>query len=344
MSIYRRTIALFTCCFAVITSNPGKAQTFQPIFEDADGKTAIIAPQGFFGVNTANSSLRFQYYYAQSAAPAKNDRTKIGRWNRFYCGVDVLASAEGGLSNLFSSGTFTPGTSADLLLGHRSLLFGTVDRTDRSGETVKYYFNKATVQDWLTLRLGLKAARYKLYDASQPFEQQLATEVFRGQNLQLAYTVLVNGATSIGVSWDNAKVNNIEDLSAVKYNEESVTTDPSGQTVRTFEKQVSAFTGTFNTFSVNTYSLDLVHVLTPNSDATRYAFHLYGRLNDYQQQNVYKAGLGFYAFPRGKLFGGVFFQSDDLTNKLSPGTEFIQRVNLGVTVKLVLPTLGNIGQ
>ncbi|TDH21409.1 hypothetical protein EXU57_19615 [Segetibacter sp. 3557_3] len=342
MSLVIRTIASLACCFALVAAT--RAQTFQPIFEDADGKTAIIAPQGFFGINTANSSLRFQYYYAQSAAPAKNDRTRIGRWNRFYCGVDVRASAESGLSNLFSNGTFTPGTSGDLLIGHRSLLFGTVDRSDRSGETVKYYFNNATVQDWFTLRLGLKAAKYKLYDETRPFEQQLATETFRGQTLQVAYTVLVNGATSIGLSWDNSKVNNIDDLGTIKYNQARVTSDPSGQTVRTFEREVTAFTGNYDTYTLNTYSLDLVHVLTQNSDATRYAFHLFGRRNDFQQQHLYKAGVGFYAFPKGKLFGGVFFQSDDLTNKLSPGSKFIDRVNLGLTVKLVLPTLGQIAR
>ena len=52
-------LSWFTCC----------AQSFEPIFEDAEGKSSIIAPRGFFGVNTANSSVRFQYFYSRSAAP-----------------------------------------------------------------------------------------------------------------------------------------------------------------------------------------------------------------------------------------------------------------------------------
>jgi hypothetical protein len=336
---------LVSLLLGTILLQEGYAQGFEPIFEDAQGKTSIIAPKGYLGVNTANSSIRFEYFYSKSASPNPHNPTKVGRWNRFYCGANVVGSAEGGLATLFSNGNFNPGTSADLLLGHRSLLFGTVDRRDRSGEAVRYYFGdkKVTIQDWLTLRMGVKAAKYKLYDKTQPFNQQLSTEQFRGHVVQLAYTLLFNGATSIGASWDVSKINNINELTPTKFKQETTITDPSGQTTRKFEQEVNVYSGAYSTLTLNTYSLDLVQLLTSTS-STRYAFHLFGRLAQSSREGVYKAGLGFYAFPKGKIFGGVFVESNDVSNKVSNTPNFFKRVDIGLTVKFAFPSLGGLGE
>lgn len=337
----------FILCFLflVVPFQKSYAQSFEPIFEDADGKTSIIAPRGFFGVNTANSSIRFQYFYSKSASADRQNPTSIGKWNQFYGGVNVAGSAEGGIANLFSEGNFNPGTSAHLFLGHRSLFFGTLDRSDRKGETVKYYFGdrKVTIQDWLTLRFGVKAANYKLYDAARPFSEQVSSESFRGYLAQLAYTVLINGATSVGASWDVSKVNNIDNLSPTKFKEQIIIRDPSGQVTRTFEKEVNAFTGAYNTSIVRTYSIDVVQLLTSKPEAAKYAFHVYGRLLQSDAEPIYRTGIGFYAFPKGKLFGGVFTESNDLTNRISNTPDFLKRVNIGLTVKYVLPSLGSLG-
>lgn len=336
----------FLSFFFLVLPRKSFAQSFEPIFEDAEGKTSIIAPRGFFGVNTANSSIRFQYFYSKSASPDRKNPMIIGKWNRFYGGVNVTGSAEGGIANLFSEGHFNPGTSADLFLGHRSLLFGTLDRSDRKGETVKYYFGdkKVTMQDWLTLRSGVKAANYKLYNAAMPFNQQISTELFRGYLAQLAYTLLFNGATSIGASWDVSKVNNIDNLAAVKFKEQTIIRDPAGQITRTFDKEVNAYTGAYNTSIVRTYSIDVVQLLTPTSRGAKYALHTYGRLMQSGEKPIYRAGIGFYAFPKGKLFGGAFAESKDITNRISDTPDFLKRVNIGLTVKYVLPSLGGIGE
>lgn len=330
----------------MLISNKSYTQSFEPIFEDEAGKTSIIAPRGFFGLNTANSSIRFQYFYSKSASPDPENSALIGKWNRFYCGVNVTGSADGGIANLFSDGSFNPGTAADLFLGHRSLFFGTLDRLDRTGETVKYYFDdkKVTIQDWLTLRTGVKAANYTLYDAARPFNEQLSTESFRGYLAQLAYTLLFNGATSVGASWDVSKVNNIDNLTPTKFKEQTIITDPSGQTTRTLDKEVNAYTGNYKTSIGKKYSIDVVHLLTPNPGGTKYAFHAYGRLVQSDEEPIYRAGTGFYAFPKGKLFGGVFVESNDLTNRISHAPDFLKRVNIGLTVKYVLPSLGSIGE
>lgn len=344
--IYNHTRLLLSIFLLPLVTFKVYAQSFEPIFEDAEGKTSIIAPRGFFGINTANSSLRFQYFYARSASPDPKDPKLVGKWNRFYCGANVVGSAEGGIANLFSNGNFNPGTSADLLLGHRSLFFGTVDRRDRTGETVKYYFGdrKVAIQDWLTLRLGVKAAKYKLYDPSQPFNQQLSSELFRGRTLQLAYTLLFNGVTSIGASWDISKVNNIEDLTPVKFKQQMTLADPTGQVKRVFDQEINAYSGSYQTSTFHTYSLDFVRLLVSNASSTRYAFHLFGRLVARGGEDIYKAGAGFYAFPKGKLFGGVFVQSNDLANKVLDESDFFKRLEIGLTVKFVFPSLGSIGQ
>ena len=312
-----------------------QAQTFQPVFEDGEGRTSIIAPLGYFGVNTVNSSLRFQYFYSRSASQ-ESFSAPIKR-NRFFWGVTVAGSATGGLRTVFSAGNFTPGTSASLFLGQRSWLFPAINE---SGEPVLYGTRQVAIEDWLTLRIGGQVANYTIFDASRAFEEQLFQEKFRGYLTQLAYTVLVGGSTSFGVSWDVAKTNNVEALTPVNFKQQTIITNPaSGQTTRIFEEEVDAFTGTYATQVTHTFSLDAVQYITPGSEIN-YAVHAYGRFKKANENAVYKAGLGFYLFPKSKLAGGFFVESNDLTNKVSETPDFAKRINVGLTVKYVLPTLG----
>lgn len=318
---------------AILSIN-SQAQTFRPIFEDGEGKSAIIAPMGYFGVNTENSSIRFQYFRSKSASQ-ENFSSPIKR-NRFYWGINVSGSAAGGLSNLFSYGNFTPGTSGDLFLGHRSLLFPAIDK---QGSPVLHGSNQIAIEDWLTLRVGGEVANYTLFDASRVFEEQLYREKFRGYTTQLAYTLLIGGATSLGVSWDNSKLSNIEELTPVNYKQQTVITDTGSGTTRIFEQEVDAFSGTYATSIVNTFSLDAVQYVTPASEIN-YAFHVYGRARHISENMVYKAGLGFYLFPKSKIAGGVFLESSDLTNKISDTPVFSKRLDMGLTIKFLLPSLG----
>lgn len=311
------------------------AQRFQPIFEDGNGRTAIIAPIGYLGLNTENSSVKVQYFMSRSAAPHPKDATLL-KLNRFYWGVNVAGSAANGLSTLFSSGSFTPGTSANLFMGHRSLFFKALDRT---GQPVLHGKEQVAVEDWLTWRVGGQVANFTIYDATRPFAAQVFSERYRGYVSQLAYNVLIAGATSIGVSWDVSTVNNIGDLASVKFRQQTVVPDPSGQTTRIFEREVNAYAGTYSTSVQHTYSLDVVRYFTPASEVYS-ALHLYGRLSDTEENSVYHTGVGFYVFPKNKLAGGVFVESRDLTNAISETTDFSKRIDIGLTVKYVLPSFG----
>lgn len=331
-----RFSGLLTLLLIAMLGQQSYAQTFKPIFEDGDGRTSIIAPLGYLGINTANSSIQFQYFMSKSAYAHPDDALLIKR-NRFYWGVKVAGSAEGGMSTIFNYGNFTPGTSANLILGHRSLLFHSINKT---GEPVLYGSKQIAIEDWLTFRLGGEVANYTLYDAARPFDEQVYSEQFRGHIAQLAYNVLIGGATSVGVSWDVSKVNNIDDLSPVKFTQQTVLPGPNGQTTRIFEREVNAFSGAYQTSIVNTYGVDAVRYVTPASELN-YAFHLFGRLiHAAETKPVYEAGAGFYLFPKGKVAGGVFIQSSDLTNAISETPDFAKRLNLGLTVKLLLPGLG----
>lgn len=345
--MYKKLLLTFSFCILLALSQKAISQKLEPIFEDAEGKTSIITPRGFFGINTANSSIRLQYFYTKSASPNPKDPTLRGRENRFYFGINVAGTATGGVTNLFSEGNFTPGTSADLFLGHRSLFFSPLDRSRNDTDIIKTYRlagKGVTINDWLTLRTGVQAARYRLYDASRPFNEQVSTESFRGYLAQLAYTVLFNGRTSVGLSYDISKINNIGSLAPVKFKQQTVRTDPTGQTTRTFEQEVSAYAGRFVTSTVGTLSVDVVENLFTKS-GTIYAINLYGRCTEPQNDAIYRAGLGFYVFPPGKskpnrLFGGVFIESGDLTNKVSGEPDFLKRIEIGFTIKFILPALG----
>ncbi|MDQ4139990.1 MAG: hypothetical protein M3142_05650 [Bacteroidota bacterium] len=326
---------LCACLFFLAFSFMGYSQTFQPIFEDGEGRTSILAPLGYFGVNTENSSIRFQYFHSRSAS--QEIFTAPLKRNRFFWGITVAGSAAGGLSNLFSYGSFTPGTSASLFAGHRSLLFPAFSKT---GEPVLHGARQIAIEDWLTLRVGGQAANYTLFDASRVFDEQLFQEKFRGYSTQLAYTVLIGGATSLGASWDVARVNNIDELTPINFRQQTIITDPgTGQTTRIFEEEVDAYSGIYTTDIVNTYSLDAVQYITPRSEIN-FALHGYGRLKRINEYSIYKAGLGFYLFPKSKVAGGLFIESNDLTNKISETKNFAKRLDVGLTVKYVLPSLG----
>ena len=329
---YLLTLFIFSL---FLFSHNSRAQTFKPIFEDGEGRTSIIAPLGFLGVNTENSSIRFQYFYSKSGELNPKIPAEIKR-NRFYWGVDVAGSAAGGLSNLFSYGSFTPGTSASLFLGHRSLLFPALDK---EGAPVLHGKNEVAIEDWLTFRVGGQVANYTLYDATLPFANQVFSEKFRGYLTQLAYNILISGATSIGVSWDVARVNNIDDLTPVQFRQQTIIPDPSGQITRIFEREVNAYSGGYESYIQNTFSLDAVHYFTPASNIN-YALHTYGRLKHYNEQPVYRAGLGFYLFPQSKIAGGVFVESGDLTNEIYATPQLSKRIDMGLTVKFIMPGLG----
>jgi hypothetical protein len=326
--------AFMVASLVAVLNLPAQAQTFKPIFEDKEGRTAIIAPIGYFGVNTGNRSIKFQYFFSKSAAPAQDDSQLLKR-NRFYWGLNVAGSASGELSTLFSNGDFTPGTSANLFLGHRSLFFPTIDK---NGTPVLHGDNQISIEDWLTFRLGGQAARYTLYDPARPFNQQIYRESFRGYLAQVAYTVLIGGATSIGASWDVSRENNIDDLASVSFRQQTVSIDPTGQTTRIIEQEFNAYSGAYATEVVNTFSLDAVQYITPASNVN-YALHWFGRRVQ-SDDPVYQTGVGFYLFPKGKVAGGVFIQTSDLTNAVSDTPEFSKRIDLGLTVKFILPGLG----
>jgi len=335
---FRRKYYLSTVCFfslIIFLNFSGQAQTFQPIFEDGEGRTSIIAPLGFFGVNTENSSIRLQYFHSRSAS--QDNTAALIKRNRFFWGLSVAGSAAGGLSNLFSYGNFTPGTAANLFAGHRSLLFPAINKL---GEPVLHGSRQIAIEDWLTFRAGGQVANYTLFDASRIFEEQLYQEKYRGYTAQLAYTVLIGGATSIGASWDVAKANNIDELTPINFKQQTIIVDPvNGQTSRILEEEVNAFSGVYATQVIHTYSLDAVHYVTPLSEIN-YALHAYGRLKRLNNYSVYKAGIGFYLFPKNKLAGGLFIESSDLTNKIAETPSFAKRLNVGLTVKYVLPTFG----
>lgn len=320
------------------------SQTIDPIFEDGEGKTSIIMPKGFVGINTANSSIRFQYFYSKSAAPDVKDDTKVGRWNRLYFGVNVTGAATEGISALFSGGNFNPGGSADLFIGHRSIFFSPINRRLKTGEEIKEYtiFGRpTTASDFLTVRAGIKASKFKLYNPIQPFAQQITSQVFRGPSVQIAYTVLFNGRTSIGLTWDASKENNLDLLTLTKIKNQVTTSDPTTGTTRLVEQELSAYRGIYETSTVNTFGVDFVKSFVAENN-TVFALNLYGRALRAFHNSIYKAGVGVYFFPPGKrkAAGGIYIESSDLTNKISSTPKFFKRTEIGFTVKYIMPALG----
>lgn len=315
-------------------------QFTKAIYEDVEGKSSIVAPTGFFGLNIKDQSISLQYFYKKSARnsvwDAQGNVLKKSKRNSWFAGAGVKGKAENDILNLFQEGNFTPDIGGNFLIG-KCNVFG--DALELQGDgTFKDTEDEWMVEDWLSLRGTLNTANYKIADTSLAFPNEVRKEQFRGYTIDLAYNFNVLGNWIFGVSVGVQQSNNIDFLETRVVSEKITTKDTSGKYSRDYRKDVTAFFGGYNEFIQYPIKLDASRVFANDSGISISVNH-YTRINLRDGKPVLKTGVGVYMYPKrnnSKATAGIFIENYDLTNAVSDEKLFEKRITIGLTFKYLI--------
>jgi hypothetical protein len=267
--------------------------------------------------------------------------------NKFYSGVTFSGSASNGISTLFNEDKFVIGTSLDLHVGMKNVFFSQLDKNYRSDATGKNKIrqlklkktsgNQQAVRDWLTVSLGLKTDKNKLYDTGLPFDDQFKDKEFRGMTYGLNYNVMFNGNWLVGVSSQWGDNTNAGGLSEVSFKNQVLISN-GADTTRTIEEVVKAKpSDKYKEFKQWDMNLDVVRFFYFKSVKSTLALNPYLRSenNLTDEESQYNAGLGVYLIdPRSmnSVFG-IFFHLDDAFDDTNSGLKTNERISIGLTIK-----------
>lgn len=296
-------LALFTIVFFLHLNN-AKAQAF---FEDTEGKSSINLPIGGIArINTADKSLKFGYYYERS------DKDVV-------FGLDASGKSNNGIAPLVSSKKLCPEAKFNFNLGFKNISTGD---------------SNPSAYDYLNIKFGIGAAKYKLLDVNATFEQQITSESFNKINFGLSYNYLLNGNMIFGIYVGYDKTNNISSLEKLTIKETTInSTDSTGTIVRTSESEYTAWKGQFK--SIDQFSLYLDYVYIPDFINNRVALSVYLRSGFNSENNITNVGLGIYLNKECeplKIVGGIIYEVQDLFDAKDVGSSLGKRGTLSLIV------------
>jgi hypothetical protein len=266
----------FAIVFILHLSN-AKAQAF---FEDTEGKSSINLPIGGIArINTADKSLKFGYYH------------NISNSNVVF-GLDASGKSHNGIAPLVSSKKLSLEANFNFNLGFKSILTGDSDSS-------KY--------DYLNVKFGVGAAKYKLLNVNTTIEQQITSKSFNKINLGLSYNYYLNG--------------------------NMISTDSTSTIVRTSESEFTVWKGQFK--SIDQFSLYLDYVYIPSLLDNRVVFSVYSRSGVNSENNITNVGSGIYFNKEGeplKIVGGIIYEFRDLLDAEDVGSSLGERGALSLVV------------
>jgi hypothetical protein len=331
----------FLFCFFVLWIVSGNlpiwSQLMSSIYEDASGKSSINSPLGYIGLNTQNDSIKLQYFFLKSAGANSEGKPT---YNRLFWGFEIVGKAENGIASLFKSGGIVPSTEASFCFGAKTLFLDTVK--NENGRLVpRFYGNgRVSIRDWAMIRLGVKAAEYKLIDTSLPYSEQLKSTDFNGVSFTGSYNLSYAGDHIFGISIGYEEVNNLEDLKKTSYLQTDTYVSESASSKREVKKESQAYEGLYKEYSRYLINFDYVKNLTVGVD-TLAAVNIYGRIETRDGETDYRAGVGFYWLnqkDKGNILAGVFIENSDLTNNHRV-SELSKRIRIGVSAKYLLSSM-----
>ena len=305
MKIHKLPLILIT--FFCIITNRLSAQTGF-FLEDSKGESSLILPSGgIVRINTSDESLKFGYYSNKSE-------------QKYIYGFDVKGKSNNGLTPIFNNEKLSQ--EANL-----SFIFGIKNITTRHKSKNGRYDN-------LNFKFEIGEAKYKLINTNTTYEQQVKSKSFNKINLGLAYNYFLNGNMIFGIYGGYNRNNNISDLTKLNIEESTIiSTDPTGEIIRTSKEEYTAWKGDFKT--INQVLLFIDYVYIPEWLSNRVALSLYSRSNFKSTINQTNGGIGIYLNKKNepsKIVGGIIYEFEDLFNSKSSGASFINRGTLGIVV------------
>lgn len=298
--------SIFVCLifFCLILTNKIKAQTF---FESTGGKTSVYLPiGGLVRVNTTARSVKIGYYFNRS------DRNIV-------FGIDASGKSNNGFAPIVSNKKLSPEAHLNFNLGLKNV-------TTNNSNPSHY--------DYLNIRVGVGAARYRLLNPGLPYKRQIHLKSFIKFNVGTSYNYLLHGNMIFGIYAGYNRTNNISRLPRLTIKETTqIGTAPNGKTVRTAKTEYTVWEGTFKTINEGVLYLDYVYI--PDFLNNRIALSAYSRSMFSRLPDITNAGFGLYFNRKGnplKIIGGLIYQFDDLFNAAGSSSSLVHRGTLGLVV------------
>lgn len=291
-------------CLLVFWSTLVYGQTF---FEDSEGESSIFLPiGGNVRINTADKSLKFSHYYNIS------DKD-------FVFGIDASGKSLNGFAPILTNGKLVPEANVHFHLG-----FKNVSTDDADLQTY----------DYLNIRIGTGASKYKILNPDAYFDQQISSETFNMITVGVSYNYFLNGNTIFGLYGGYERKNNIGSLTELTIKERIALGAVSEGTTSRFSEQVyTAWQGDFEI--IDQFSLYLDYVYIPDFLKNRVAISLYSRSGFSSTFNETNGGVGIYLNKEGeplKIVGGVIYEFEDLFGSREDESSINQRGTMGIVL------------
>jgi hypothetical protein len=292
----------FTCFlfFCLVLTENIKAQTF---FEGTGGKTSLNLPLGgLVRVNTADRSLKIGYYFNRS------DKNIV-------FGIDVSGKSNNGFAPIVSNKKLSPEAHLNFNVGFKNV-------TTNDSHPSRY--------DYLNIKAGVGAARYRLLNPQLSYNEQIYMKSFTKFNLGISYNYLLNGKMIFGIYGGYERTNNISRLPQLTIKETTVVGN-SGESTRTAETEYTVWEGPFKALNSGVMYLDYVYI--PDFLNNRIALSAYSRSMFSSIHNITNGGFGLYFNRKGqplKIIGGLIYEFDDLFNAAGSATSLVHRGTIGL--------------
>lgn len=279
----------------------------QPFFEDAAGNSSILLPVGgVVRLNTVDNSLKLGYYYQRS------DKDIV-------LGMDASGKSYGGLASLWKDEKLSTSAKVNFNVGYKNV-------TTSDDNPGRY--------DFLSVRIGLGAAKYLMINPSNSYSEQVYYEAFNPFSMGVAYNYLLNGHMIFGLYGSYDKTTNIDALPQLTVKETtSLGVNGSDATVRSSESEYRAWAGELR--KVDQFSLYLDYVYIPGFLEGRLALSCYSRSGFNSVQALTNGGFGLYLNQKDnplKIVGGIIYEFQDLLNEGNSDSSLGERGTLGLVV------------
>ncbi|RDC62880.1 hypothetical protein AHMF7616_01479 [Adhaeribacter pallidiroseus] len=338
----------------------------QNVLEGAKGNSSIDYTQyggGIVTLNAADKKLEIGYInYKFKTVPIQNGLVNRYSERPIWYGFTVSGKALNDYSTIFSNGKVSPASDIKIRFGYRidgdpSSSIGNSIVIDSIKILAEERANPRTTQQrknsidvrmgvltaalapppelWLITRGGYEVSKFKLYNQSLPFDSQFNSLRFDGFNGQIGlnywhpkFNIFKNDVILLaGLTIGLRKQNNVDDLTEVRAEDVTISTNSITGTTRSFKSENVGFSGNYQTFTSFPINFDLYFKPHKLENA---AFSLYGRANSYYGRNgsemengrqfPVNLGVGFYLLSKNWLanpLGGITLELSDSFQTLS---------------------------
>ncbi|QDK82629.1 hypothetical protein EXU85_30080 [Spirosoma sp. KCTC 42546] len=299
-----RYLLIFIISILAITAN------CQILNQDAEGKSSIVVSGGTLNFDFGQGLVKANFY---------KKSLKPSAW---IYGFDIQGKNNDGLVSLFQNGSFSPNTEMSGLIGYQ--------------QSFKNDDNQTTSKILIYIRPGLSATALKL-DKGNSFttvSSRFIDTTLVSPAIEVGLTTRLGGRIYLGAVLGNKLQSNQDNLRKTTYT--FTATDPNIQGL-TSTREIAAYAGNYLTYSRTYINIDALYFI-PTNDQNYICPNAYLRVNTSNKSNLIPntvvggLSINFISEKTGKLLGGVYVQSNDLSGQNK--SSFNKSIQFGLNARL----------